>query len=374
MTKLEMNSKSFLETESFFEQNNTVYFDSAERNLIPVHIKDQYLILDKDIDWAREQVRNFINADKSREIVFTSGNSHSSLLIRSYLKNTWRPNDVLIIPESEYAVNFKIWKDLSLEIGCSFETINVIKDGSLDIAHLEEIMAETEGKIFFSMSHISATTGFVQPVEDVFSLVKKYDGLTMLDAAHSINHEKINVDNDLVDFLIFSSSNVYNYAGVGVLYAKQKYLEKIDTLFTETFDELLLPEKLESRYKNINAIVSLGKSIEWLSNIGLDNIKSKYLLINANLQMMLETLGFVEIFHPNFYKGGIISFKIKNVHALDIKEHLSKNNITVSAGFLDSAYLVEQKSTEGIVRISWGINNSKQDIETLKNALLTFNK
>jgi cysteine desulfurase / selenocysteine lyase len=374
MTKLEMNSKNFLETDSFFEKSNIAYFDSAEKNLIPVHIKNQYLEPDQDIDWVREQVRKLINADKAREVIFTSGNSHSMMLVASYLKNTWRPKDVLIIPESEYAVNFKIWKDLSLEIGCAFETINVIKDGSLDIAHLEEIMAETEGKIFFSMSHISATTGFVQPVEDVFSLVKKYDGITLLDATHSINHEPIDVNKNLIDWLIFPSNNMYNYSGIGVLYAKQRYLEKINALFTETFDELLLPEKLESKYKNINGIVSLGKSIEWISNIGLENIKSKYLLMNANLQMMLENLDFVEVFHPNFYKGGIISFRIKNVHALDIKEHLSKNNVVLSAGFLDSAYLVEQKFTEGIVRLSWGLNNTKQDVETVRNALLTFNK
>jgi len=372
--KLEMNSKNFSEIDSFFEKNNITYFNSAEKNLIPNDIKDQYLTPDRDIGWVREQVKSFINADKAREIVFTLGNSHSILLIASYLKNTWRPNDVLIIPESEYAVNFKVWQDLSLDIGCAFKTINVIKDGSLDIAHLEEIMAETEGKIFFSMSHISASTGFVQPVEDIFSLVKKYEGLTMLDATYSINHESVNVDKDLIDFLIFPSNNMYNYAGVGVLYAKQKYLEKISVMFVETFEEQLLPEKLESKYQNVNGIVSLGKSIEWLSNIGLSNVKSKYLLMNANLQMMLEGLGFVEIFHPGYYKGGLISFRIKNIHALDIKEHLAKHNIVLSAGFLDSAYLVEQKFTEGVVRISWALNNTKQDIEALESALLSFNK
>ncbi len=374
MTKLKMNSKNFLEINDYFENSNVTYFDSAEKNLIPTHIKSQYLSPDKDISWARSIIKDFISAEKAKEIVFTHCNSHSFSLIASGLKKFWRPNDTIIIPETEYFTNYEVWKKLSEETDCFFETINVIRDGRLDLGHLEEILENSTGKILFSMSHVSNSTGHVQPVRDLFSLIKQYDGLTVLDATFSINHEQINVCEDLIDFLVFNSSNCYNYPGISVLYAKQKLLEKIDPLFVETIDKLSYPEKLETKQLNLNGIVSLAKSLDWIQGLGLDNVKSKYLLTNASIQMIFQELDFIEVFHPNFYKGGIITFNIKGKNCLDVQDFLRSENIEVSAGLFDSKVLLEEKYINGLLRVSWALNNTKDDVLILKDSLKKLDK
>jgi len=370
MMMSKMNSQSFLEIKHCFDQNNTVYFDAATQNLVPKFIKDQYLENDKDVEWAREVVRNFISAEKSKEIVFTSGNSYSVALIISGLQKSWRPNDTIIIPESEHNVNYQTWKKFAEEYDCNFETVNIIKDGRLDLGHLEEILENCSGKILFSTSHVSAVTGFLQPLEEIFSLIKEYDGITVLDATHSISHERINVCRDLVDFMFFHSANAYNYSGVGVLYAKQRLLEKIEPVLIDTLDVFSYPEKLESKYLNINGVVSLARSLQWLDELGMNNIKSHYLLVNANLQMMLNELDFVDIFHPNCYKGGVISFNIRGQHCLDVKDHLGRLGVEISAGALDSVFV----ANEGVARISWGIHTSKDDVAKLEFALKALDK
>ena len=370
MTMSEMNSQSFLEIKQHFDQTNTVYFDSATQNLVPKFIKDQYFNADKDINWARDVVRSFISAERSKEIVFTWGNSYSVALIISGLKKTWRPNDTIVIPESEHAVNYQPWKKFAEECDCNFETVNIIKDGRLDLGHLEEILENCSGKVLFSTSHVSAVTGYLQPLEEIFSLIKEYDGITVLDATHSISHEHIDVCRDLVDFMFFHSANTYNYSGVGVLYAKQRLLEKIEPVLIDSLEVFSYPEKLESKYLNNNGVIALARSLQWLDTLGMDNIKSHYLLVNANLQMMLNELDFVDIFHPNSYKGGVISFNIRGQHCLDVKDQLVSLGVEISAGALDSAFV----ANDGVARISWGIHTSKDDVAKLEAALKTFDK
>lgn len=359
-----MSSESFTEN-NYFDKSDFVYFDSATKNLVPNFIRDQYLFPDKDINWSREIIKNFIAAEKSKEIIFTSSNAHSISLIISGLEKIWRSNDVIIVPESENSTNLLPWKNFAEKIGCHFETINIIKDGRLDLGHLEEVLVNSNGKVLFSTSHVSSVTGYVQPLNEVFEMIKEYDGFTVLDATHSITHEQINVCENLIDFLFFHSSNTYNFGGIGVLYAKQRLLEKIDPIFLETFEILLYPQKLESKYLNVNGIVSLSKSIEWISGLGLENIKSRYLLMNANLQTALKEIESIEIFHPNFYKGGIISFKVKNRYSLDIACFLNKQGIKVSSGHFDSELLIDKE----VIRLSWGLHTTKEDIELLSNAL-----
>lgn len=370
MTISKMNSQSFLEVKNYFDELDTVYFDSATQNLVPKFIKEQYFETDNDIAWAREVVRSFISAEKSKEIVFTYGNSHSVALIISGLQKTWRPNDTIIIPESEHSVNYQTWKTFTEECYCNFETVNIIKDGRLDLGHLEEILENCSGKVLFSTSHVCATTGYLQPLEEIFSLIKEYDGITVLDATHSISHESVDVCRDLVDFMFFHSANAYNYAGVGVLYAKQRLLEKIEPVLVNSLEILSYPEKLESKYLNINGIVSLARSLQWIDRLGLDNIRSHYLLVNANLQMMLKELDFIDIFHPNYYKSGILSFTVRGQHCLDVKDQLDRLGVKISAGALDSTFVVN----DGVARISWGIHTSKDDVEKLRSALKTFDK
>jgi cysteine desulfurase/selenocysteine lyase len=365
MMMSEMNSQSFLEIDKHFKKLDTVYFDSATKNLVPSVIEESYFSLEHDIEWARNIVKNYISAEKSKEIVFTFSNAHSVSLIISSLRNNWRSKDTIIIPESEHSVNYEPWHAFCKETGCNFETVNIIKDGRLDLGHLEEILQNTDGKVLFSTSQVSAVTGYVQPVKEVFSLIKEYDGFTVLDCTYSITHESVNVCEDLVDFLFFHSANTYNVSGTGVLYAKQKFLEKIQPSFLETLHALPYPEKLESKYLNKYGIVSLAESLSWITLIGLDNIKSKYLLINADLQMMLNDLDFVDIFHPNHYKGGIISFSVRNMNSLDVMDYLSQHNIKVSAGTLDSNFMYDKS----VVRISWGVNNKKEDTKILLDAL-----
>jgi cysteine desulfurase/selenocysteine lyase len=394
-----MNSKNFSEIKEDFNNFEVVYLDNAATTFCPrvvaESLSDYHLNYKANIhrgihklsekatseyEGVRTKIKNFINAKKDNEIVFTYGTTHSINLIAEGLCSNWNKKDCVIVLESEHHANLLPWMNSSKKYGFRFEKINVIKDGSIDLAHLEEILESCEGKIIFCMAHINNTIGYVQPVKDVFSLAKEYNAITVLDAAQSISKERIDVDDMMIDFMAFSGHKIYGPTGVGVLYGKQKLLDKLEPMFwggdmisQVHWDDVQLnqlPWRLEAGTPNIGGVIALGAAIDWFTSYDFDSFHSHNLLMNANIQMALNDLDFVEIFHPGTYKGGLISFNIKGCFPSDVAQILDLQNIAVRSGFLCAQPIVEEKFANGVVRASWACYNTKEDIEKLKKGLV----
>lgn len=369
-----MKSKNFSRIKEDFDIPNAVYLDSATKTYCPKpvidtlsQISNQYDFLDS-YELVRHKVSSLINAKKESEIVFTYSNTHSLNIIAQGICHTWKPKDCIIVPESEHYANLNIWRTLSVHYGFRFETVNVIKDGSLDLGHLEDILEDCDGKILFSISHISNTIGYVQPIKELFAKVKEYDGITVLDASLSISREHIDVQDMEVDLLTFGSNTFFGPTGTGVLYGKHKILEKLNPLIWDNSSDQI-PWKLESTVPNIG-VVALGSAIDWFKQYDLEDFKCHNRLLNAVTLTALNDLDFVEIFHPGFYKGGLISFNVKGKYPKDVEAFLKKNNIIVNSGFLDAQMIVEEKFVNGVVRASWSCYTTNDDIQLLKSTLI----
>lgn len=373
-----MSSKNFSKIKEDFTLPKQTYLDNASQTLLPNQVRQALFDycnrfdIDEEYEQVRTKVKNLINAKRDSEIVFTHGRNQSINLVAKNICKNWHVKDCVIVPESEHHDNLYIWEKLSALYEFRFEKVNVIKDGSLDLGHLEDILESCEGKILFSISHISNSIGYVQPIKNLFSKVKEYDGLTFLDVSLSIGQEQIDVQDMDIDFLVFTAHKFYGPLGVGVLYGKHKHLEKLEPIFIGESKGQLLPWRLEIGKPNLNGVISLGSAIDWFTQYELDSFSSHNKLMNATLQMMLNDLDFVKIFHPGYYKGGLISFSVNGQYPEDVNEFLVKENLIIKHGFLNSRPIVEEKFSNGVLRVSWSCYNTKDDIENLKVALLKY--
>lgn len=370
-----MNSKTFSEIKNDFSLPQEAYFNSASQTLCPTVVLDTFVKYANnynahaEYEQVRGKVQKLINCKKDNEVVFTHGNNHSLNLLAHGICKKWGVRDCVIVPESEHHANLIVWQKLSDMYGFRFETVNVIKDGSLDLGHLVDLLDSCEGKILYSTSHISNSIGFVQPIKSIFAKVKEYDGITVLDASLSISREKIDVQDMDIDFLTFTSHKFFSPTGVGILYGKHKLLEKLESIIWGDANSEYIPWKLEVGKPNICGVMALGSAIDWFMSYDLEDIHVHDKLMNANLQMMLNELPFVKVFHPGYYKGGLISFNVQGHYAVDVGDYLQKEGIVAKAGFLNARPIVEEKFVNGVVRISWSHYNTKDDIERLRVAL-----
>lgn len=373
-----MKLKNFSEINQDFSPLNKTYLNSASQTLCPTQVvktlaeycnnfeaKDEY-------ELVRTKAKSLINAQKDSEIIFTHGNNYGINMVARSICSSWNVNDCVIVPESEHHANLDIWKDLANYYEFRFETVNVIKDGSLDLGHLEDILDSCDGKILFSVSHISNSIGYVQPIKELFAKVKEYEGITLLDASLSIGREKIDVQDIDADFVTFTGHKFYGPTGVGILYGKHKWLDRLDPLILGDNNSRLLPWRLETGKPNVSGIIALGSAIDWFTSYDIESFGARDKLMNANFQMMLNELDFIEIFHPGYYKGGVISFNIKGHYPNDVGEFLLKENIILKYGYLNARPIVEEKFPNGVLRLSWACYNTKDDVEALRLGLLKY--
>ena len=395
-----MKLRNFSEIKDDFNLPDLVYLDNAATTFCPEVVVGSLIDYHRnykanihrgihrlaerataEYEGVREKVRKLLNAKRDSEVVFTSGTTQSLNMIAMGLCSSWGAGDSIIVTEAEHHANLLPWINIAEKNGINFHKINVIKDGSLDLAQLEETLDECSGRILFSIAHVNNTIGNIQPIKALFKLVKEYEGITVLDAAQSIAKETVDVQDLDADFVAFSGHKFYGPTGVGVLYGKQKYLEKLDPVFwggdmiSEVHWDVIkvnqLPWKLEAGTPNIGGVIALGAAIDWFMGYDIESFQAHSKLINATMQMMLNDLDFIEVFHPSYYKAGLISFNVKGCYPADVAQLLDVQNIAVRSGFLCAQPIVEEKFPNGVVRASWACYNTKDDVEKLRTALIT---
>jgi len=324
---------------------------------------------------AHKSVAEFINAYEE-EIIFTSGTTESINLLANSFEQILKPNDEIVVTEMEHHSNFIPWQQLAIRKKLKIKIIPLKKDLSLDLDIAKKLI--TKKTKIVAITHISNSLGTINPIKEIILNAHKNNSLTIIDAAQSIAHTKINVKDLDCDFLAFSGHKIFAPTGIGVLYGKKHLLEKLQpskfgggmikevTNKNSTWNEL--PWKFEAGTPNISGAIGLQKAIEFVNNIGINNIEKHNQELTKYAISKLKNIYGITLYTPK-NQGPIISFTLKNIHPHDVSEILNLEGIATRAGNHCTMPLMNKLKIQGTNRISFQIYNTKEDIDILIKAI-----
>jgi len=322
---------------------------------------------------VREIIARFINAEKD-EIVFTKNTTESLNLLSYSIKDIIPENkNEIVLTEMEHHSNLIPWQQMARRNNMKLKFIP-IKNFELDYEKAREII--TERTAIVSVTHVSNVLGTVNLIDKIINISKEKSAITIIDAAQSVPHLKIDVKKLDCDFLAFSGHKVYGPLGVGILYGKKELLEKLPPFLTGggmieevNYDNVTwnrAPLKFEAGTQNIGGVIAFGEVIKYLEELGLDNIYEyeRELLIYA-LEKLNEIKN-IEIYNPGIDKSlALISFNIKRIHPHDVASILNEYDIAIRAGHHCCMPLMKKLGISGTCRISLSFYNTKKDIDML---------
>ena len=335
------------------------------------------VIVDTKYESVRENVKNFINAESTKEIVFTLGTTDSmNMVTQGFMKHYLKENDEVLITESEHASNFLPWIELSKEIGIKVKYIELVNN-KVTIEKVKE--AITNNTKVISIAGVTNVLGDVRPIHEIGEICKEKGIIFVVDGAQSVPHIKTDVINDNIDFLAFSSHKMLGPTGVGVLYGKYELLSKLHPVrvgggMNSYFEKDLsyeyydLPTRLEAGTQNIAGVIGFGAAIDYLSNIGMDKIRSHELELKKYFIDKSKELDNIEIYNEDL-ESGTVAFNIKDIFSQDLAVYLDKHNIAVRAGNHCAKVLKEVIGVKNTCRISFYLYNTKEDIDKVIVAL-----
>jgi cysteine desulfurase/selenocysteine lyase len=327
-----------------------------------------------DYENARETVRDFIHAKSSNEIIFTSGTTGSiNLLAFSFGERYINEGDEIIVSEMEHHANIVPWQMLCERKNAILKVIPFNDNGELQIERLKELI--TDKTRIISVIHVSNVLGTVNPIKEIISISHSRNIPVCIDAAQSVQHLPIDVQELDCDFLVFSGHKIYGPTGIGVIYGKEKWLEEmppyqgggdmVDIVSFEktTFNQL--PFKFEAGTTNYIGAIGMAKALEYILDIGLNNIgELEHELVQYGTEK-LKSIGGVIIFGNASVKSSIFSFIIDGVHPLDAGMILDKMGIAVRTGTHCAQPIMKHFGVDGMVRASLSFYNTTEEIDYL---------
>ena len=343
---------------------------------------DISLKVDNNYENTRLLVKEFINADSTKEIVFTSGATDSlNRIVFGYFQNTLKENDEVIITKSEHASNVLPWFELAKRNKIKIKYIELTSDYKVTIDNLKKVI--TSNTKVISLAHVTNVIGDVRPIKEISALAHENNILLVVDGAQSVPHIPVDVKEMDIDFLAFSAHKMCGPTGVGVLYGKYELLDKLKPTvvgggMNSTFSSDLeseynsLPHRLEAGTPNIAGVIAFGKVISYLNNIGMDKIHKYELELKDYALSRLKENKNIIIYNENA-ESGIIAINYKDVFAQDLAIYLNKYNICVRAGNHCAKILKEEINVKNTCRISFYLYNTKEEIDRLIDALSNEN-
>lgn len=331
---------------------------------------------------ARQTIQEFIGAQHSHEIIFTSGTTGSiNLIASSFGKKHINKGDEVLISAMEHHSNIVPWQMICEEKGAILKVIPINKKGELIIDELDNLLSP-KTKIV-AVNHISNTLGTINPIETIIEKAHQQNALVLIDAAQSIAHTPINVIELDVDFLVFSGHKMFGPTGVGILYGKEELLNDLppyqgggDMIKEVTFEKTTyncLPHKLEAGTPNIAGGIGIGEAANYIQKIGFDFIhQQEEELLLYGTQKLIEIEG-LRIIGTADQKTSVISFVIEGVHPFDVGTIIDQLGIAVRTGHHCTQPLMQFFEIPGTIRASFSFYNTKEEIdifiEALKRAL-----
>ena len=328
---------------------------------------------------SREKIREFINAKSTNEIVFVRGTTEGVNLVTStFGKANVNEGDEIIITEMEHHSNLVPWQNLCREKNAVLNYIPVNDEGELILDDLENLIT---GKTkLISVVYISNTLGTINPVKKIIETAHRHNVPVMLDAAQAAPHLKMDVKDLNCDFLAFSGHKIYGPTGIGVLYAKEKFLEEMppyqfggEMIKSVSYEQTVyneLPYKFEAGTPNISGAISLGAAIDFINSTGLEVIADQEKkLFDLAMRRMID-IGDIRFIGTAKEKASVISFLIEGIHPYDTGTILDNLGIAVRTGFHCTQPLIEQKyKLPGTVRASFAVYNTTEEIDIFAEGL-----
>ncbi len=327
---------------------------------------------------AREKVRQFINAEKTEEIVFTRGTTEAiNLVASSFCESQMKEGDEVLVSEMEHHSNIVSWQLQAMKRGIVVKHLPITDKGELCLDLLESLISD-KTKII-SIAHVSNVLGTVNPVEEIIKTAHAHGIPVLVDGAQSAPHFKVDVQAMDCDFFAFSGHKMYGPTGIGVLYGKEEWLEKlppyqgggemIDKVTWEKTTFERLPFKFEAGTPDYIATHGLATAIDYLNRVGLDSVKAHEAELTRYCMEQLRTIDGMRIFGEAEHKDAVVSFLVGDIHHLDMGTLLDRLGIAVRTGHHCAQPLMDRLGISGTVRASFALYNTKEEIDVLVNGI-----
>lgn len=324
------------------------------------------------MEQARHTVQEFIGAAHSHEIIFTRGTTESINLVASSFGGTFlKGGDEVIISTMEHHSNIVPWQLLRDRIGITLRIIPLTADSTLDIEAYKTMFNERTRLV--SVAHVSNVLGVTNPVKEIISIAHSHDVPVLVDGAQSTPHIKVDLQELDADFFAFSGHKVYAPTGIGVLYGKEKWLDAMqpyhgggEMIKSVSFGKTTyngLPYKFEAGTPDYTGIIALGKALQWVQKIGIENIAAHEHMLTKYAVEQLQRIEGMRIFgKPD---GAAVSFLVGNIHPADMGTILDHLGIAVRTGHHCAQPLMEHLGIPGTVRASFAVYNTEEEVDIL---------
>ena len=377
--------------------NPLVYLDSGASSQMPQSVIDrinhyhQYehanihrgvYQLSEQATTAYEEVRTtvarFLNVPDSAEIIFTKGTTHAiNLVAHAYGRKFVRAGDEIIVSHMEHHSNIVPWQQLCEEVGATLKVIPISDVGELDLEVYEGLLSEKTKMV--AVTHVSNVLGTINPIRDMVALAHAKDIPVLVDGAQGAPHMKVDVQDLDCDFYIFSGHKVCGPTGIGVLYGKRHWLERMDPfegggdmILSVTFEKTTyadIPAKFEAGTPPIVSALGLGKAIDYLESIGLDSIELHEKVLTKYAMDALTDIEDITFYGTAPNKAGVISFNIKGVHAHDMGTLLNDDGVAVRTGHHCAQPIMQRYKVPATTRASFYLYNTVDDVDKLVVAI-----
>lgn len=390
--------EDFVQLNELVNNKPFVYLDSAATTLKPkqvIEAIDRYYLKEcsnihrgihhfselstEKYENTRKIIKNFINAKEEAEIIFTRGTTESiNLVARTFGENTLKKDDEILITYLEHHSNIVPWQLLCEKTGAKLKVAPINDKGEIILEEFKKLLSK-KTKIC-SFNWISNSLGTVNPVKQMTLLAKTVDAVVLIDAAQAMAHETVDVQRLDCDLLVFSGHKMFGPTGIGVLYGKKDILETFppfhgggDMIDKVTFEKTTfndLPQRLEAGTPSIASGIALGTAIEYINELGLENIKNYENHLLQYGTEKLSTIPNLKIIGTAENKSAVISFTIKGLHPQDLATYVNKHGIAIRTGHHCTQPIMDFFGVSSTARASFSVYNTTDDIDKLYESIL----
>ncbi|MCS7004222.1 MAG: cysteine desulfurase [Cytophagales bacterium] len=325
-------------------------------------------------DETRKKVQKFINAQYPEEIIFTKGTTESiNLVAFSFGEAFVSPQQEILITEMEHHANIVPWQMLCERKKAILKVVPVLEDGTLDIESFYRFLSPNTSLV--AITHVSNVLGTINPIQEIIQVAHAAGAKVLVDGAQSVPHFQVNVQELDADFFVFSGHKIFGPTGVGILYGKKELLElmppyqgggamiKEVTFERTTYNRL--PHKFEAGTPNIADVIGLGVALDYVQNIGIENIALQEHALTEYATQQLQQIPSLKIIGNTPNKVSVISFVISGIHHYDLGMLLDANGIAIRTGHHCAQPLMRRFGVEGTARASFAFYNTKEEIHKL---------
>ena len=374
-----------------------VYLDNAATTQKPLCVldamRDEYLNVNANVhrgvhylsqqatdlhEAAREKVRQFINAKKIEEIIFTRGTTEAiNLVAQSFCESQMQAGDEVIVTEMEHHSNIVSWQLQAMKRGIIVKHLALNDEGKLLIDQLEPLISERTKII--SVAHVSNVLGTINPVEQIIKIAHAHNIPVLVDGAQSAPHFKVDVQAMGCDFFAFSGHKMYGPTGVGVLYGREEWLDRLppyqgggEMIGSVSWEKTTwneLPFKFEAGTPDYVATHGLATAIDYITAIGLDQIHAHEQQLLSYCTQQLQQIDGLHIIGTAPAKDAVVSFVVDGIHPLDLGTLLDQLGVAVRTGHHCAQPLIERMGLTSTVRASFAMYNTKDEVDALAAAL-----